>query len=184
MFFGNGSNVLMNKSRALISVPSKSLSTPSAHYHFSLDGKRAMTAKEWDNLRYEWNHVHGLTNVWKEGPLHGSERFRGGDFKSAPWSSAKTQSAAFHLNQKPLEFMRRLITATTNAGGVIWEPFGGLASASVAAIELGRHACVAEISEKFQNSEDCARSAFGRSQKTDSGPNMLMLFFEEADIKG
>ncbi|MDR1481269.1 MAG: site-specific DNA-methyltransferase [Synergistaceae bacterium] len=118
--------------------------------YFSLDGKRSMTAKEWDSLRYEWNHVHGLTNVWREDPLHGNERFRGGYFKSAPRSSARTRAAAFHLNQKPLEFMRRLITATTNTGGVIWEPFGGLASASVAAIKLGRYACTAEINEKFQ----------------------------------
>jgi site-specific DNA-methyltransferase (adenine-specific) len=118
--------------------------------YFSLDGKRSMTAKEWDSLRYEWNHVHGLTNVWREDPLHGDERFRGGCFKSAPRSSARTKAAAFHLNQKPLEFMRRLITATTNVGGVIWEPFGGLVSASVAAIELGRYACAAEINKKFQ----------------------------------
>jgi len=55
-----------------------------------------------------------------------------------------------HLNQKPLEFMRRLITSTTDENDVVWEPFGGLASASVAAIELGRHACVAEINGKFQ----------------------------------
>ncbi|MDR1571828.1 MAG: site-specific DNA-methyltransferase [Clostridiales Family XIII bacterium] len=118
--------------------------------YFSLDGKRVVTAKEWDGLRYRWNHIHGLTNVWNEGPLHGEERLRGGDCKPAPRSSAKTQAAAFHLNQKPLEFMRRLIVATTNANDTVWEPFGGLASASVAAVELGRHACVAEINEKFQ----------------------------------
>jgi site-specific DNA-methyltransferase (adenine-specific) len=127
--------------------------------YFSLDGEHAVTAKEWDGLRYVWNHVHGLTNVWSEGPLHGEERFRGGDCKSAPRSSAKTRAAAFHLNQKPLEFMRRLITATTNTDDTVWEPFGGLASASVAAIELGRHAYTAEINEKFQ------KAAIGRLSK-------------------
>ena len=118
--------------------------------YFSLDGKRDISAKEWDALRYEWHHVHGLTNIWSEGPLHGEERIRGGDFKSAPRSTAKTQMSAMHLNQKPLEFMRRLIVSTTNVGDVVWEPFGGLASASVAAIELERYACVAEINENFQ----------------------------------
>jgi site-specific DNA-methyltransferase (adenine-specific) len=118
--------------------------------YFSLDGTNDLDAKTWDALRYVWNHVHGLTNVWSEGPLHGEERFRGGNFKSAPRSSAKTQASALHLNQKPLEFMRRLITSTTSLNEVVWEPFGGLGSASVAAIELGRHACVAEINEKFQ----------------------------------
>jgi site-specific DNA-methyltransferase (adenine-specific) len=119
--------------------------------YFSLDGRRPVTAREWDKLRYEWHHVHALTNVWRCGPLHGDERIKGGDGKSAPRSKAKTQNSAMHLNQKPLEFMRRLIGSSTNPGDVVWEPFGGLASASVAAIETGRFACVAEVNEKFQD---------------------------------
>jgi hypothetical protein len=31
----------------------------------------------------------------------------------------------------------------------VWEPFGGLASASVAAVETGRFPCVAEIDHDF-----------------------------------
>jgi site-specific DNA-methyltransferase (adenine-specific) len=123
---------------------------PDGMPYFSLDGKNSVSAKEWDSLRYVWNHVHGLTNVWNEGPLQGEERLHGGDSKSAPRSAAKTQAAAFHLNQKPLEFMRRIIASTTNENDIVWEPFGGLASASVAAIELNRHPCAAEINEKFQ----------------------------------
>lgn len=119
--------------------------------YFSMDGVHSIKAEEWDNLRYEWHHVHGLTNVWNEGPLHGEERIKGGNFKSAPRSTAKTQNSAMHLNQKPLEFMKRLITSTTSPGDVVWEPFGGLASASVAAIELGRYPCVAEINDDFQD---------------------------------
>lgn len=118
--------------------------------YFSLDGIHEITAQDWDSLRYNWHHTHGLTNVWSEGQLHGSERMRGGDFKSAPRVLSKSQFSAMHLNQKPLEFMRRLITATTDKNDVVWEPFGGLASASVAAIEMGRHACVAEINANFQ----------------------------------
>jgi site-specific DNA-methyltransferase (adenine-specific) len=119
--------------------------------YFSLDGKHPVSAREWDKLRYEWHHAHGLTNVWRCGPLHGEERVKGGYGKSAPRSKAKTQNSAMHLNQKPLEFMRRLIGSSTSPGDVVWEPFGGLASASVAAIEMGRFACVAEVNEKFQD---------------------------------
>jgi hypothetical protein len=32
---------------------------------------------------------------------------------------------------------------------VVWEPFGGLASASVAAVEGGRFPCVAEVDHDF-----------------------------------
>jgi hypothetical protein len=43
--------------------------------------------------------------------------------------------SAAHLNQKPLEFMRRILNAATEPGDAVWELFGGLASASVAAVQ-------------------------------------------------
>ena len=49
----------------------------------------------------------------------------------------------------PLEFMRRIINAVTDPGDVVWEPFGGLASASVAAVEGARFPCVAEVDRDF-----------------------------------
>lgn len=54
-----------------------------------------------------------------------------------------------HLNQKPLDFMLRQISSASSRGDVVWEPFGGLATASVAAIELGRIPCVAEVDDFF-----------------------------------
>ncbi|WP_423242901.1 hypothetical protein [Bifidobacterium adolescentis] len=47
--------------------------------------------------------------------------------------------------------MDRQIHAASNEGDVVWEPFGGLASASVAAVLTGRIAYAAEIDEEFQN---------------------------------
>ncbi|MFR6194392.1 MAG: hypothetical protein ACLUJX_00080 [Bifidobacterium longum] len=43
--------------------------------------------------------------------------------------------------------MDRQIHAASNKGDVVWEPFGGLASASVAAVLTGRIAYTAEIDE-------------------------------------
>jgi DNA modification methylase len=45
--------------------------------------------------------------------------------------------------------MRRILSAVTDHGDVVWEPFGGLASAAVAAVESGRFPCVAEIDHDF-----------------------------------
>jgi len=59
--------------------------------------------------------------------------------------------ASAHLNQKPLEFMRRILVAATREGDIVWEPFGGLCSASVAAIELARLPFAAEIDDEFAN---------------------------------
>ena len=118
--------------------------------YFSLDGERPITAREWDALRHKWRHVHGLTNVWQRPPLHDSERLKGTMERSAPRTYKPSAASAAHLNQKPLEFMERQVAAVTDAGDVVWEPFGGLASASVAAVGLGRRAYVAEVDKTFQ----------------------------------
>jgi site-specific DNA-methyltransferase (adenine-specific) len=117
--------------------------------YFSLDGKTPVTAKAWDSLRYRWNHAHGLTNVWSRPPLHDNERLKGTMRRAAPRVYKPTGASAAHLNQKPLEFMERIIYAVTEPDDVIWEPFGGLASASVAAVALGRRPFVAEMDDQF-----------------------------------
>ena len=45
-----------------------------------------------------------------------------------------------------------MITAVTEPGDVVWEPFGGLCSASVAAAALGRRAFAAETDQAFAES--------------------------------
>jgi DNA methylase len=117
--------------------------------YFSFDGEKPVTAKLWDSLRYRWNHTHGLTNVWRRPPLHDSERLKGTMRRAAPRVYKPTAASAAHLNQKPLEFMERIIYAVTGPDDVIWEPFGGLASASVAAVALGRRPYAAEIDDHF-----------------------------------
>ncbi len=116
---------------------------------YSLDGLAPVSAKEWNTLRYQWNHTHGLTNVWQRGPLHDNERLKGTLRRAAPRVYKPTSSSSAHLNQKPLEFMERLVKAVTMPGDVVWEPFGGLASGSVAAVALGRQAYVAEMDPDF-----------------------------------
>ncbi|MEQ7006466.1 DNA methyltransferase [Actinopolymorpha sp. B17G11] len=117
--------------------------------YFSLDGRGVVTAKEWDGLRHRWNHQHGITNVWHRGPLHDDERLKGTLRRAAPRVYRPTAGSSAHLNQKPLEFMERLVKAVTVPGDVVWEPFGGLASGSVAAVALGRRAYVAELDKEF-----------------------------------
>lgn len=119
--------------------------------YFSIDGKTPIDERTWDSLRATWNHANGLTNVWSRQPLHNTERLKGTMRRSAPRVYKPTKSSAAHLNQKPLDLMLRQINAASNEGDVIWEPFGGLASASVAAVLAGRIAYVAEIEPEYQN---------------------------------
>lgn len=123
---------------------------------FSMDGQAPVTAKEWDELRYHWTHQHGNTNVWHRGPLHDHERLKGTLRRAAPRVYQPTPTSSAHLNQKPLEFMERLVQAVTRPGDVVWEPFGGLCSGAVAAVALGRRAFAAEMDRDF------ARLAAGR----------------------
>jgi len=122
---------------------------PAGCPYFSLDGMRPATAKEWDALRYTWRHAHGLTNVWSRRPLRDDERLRGTMRRAAPRVYKPTATSSAHLNQKPLEFMERIVSAVTDPGDVLWEPFGGLCSASVAAVNAGRHAYAAETDGEF-----------------------------------
>lgn len=107
--------------------------------YFSLDGVNEISASAWDDMRAKWNHRNGLTNVWTRPPLANSERLK-----------RENHSKSVHFNQKPLEFMERQILATTDAGDIVWEPFGGLCSASVAAIQTGRYPFAAECIEEFE----------------------------------
>lgn len=136
---------------------------PSGWPYFSLDGEKPVTAKEWDALRYRWHHQHGLTNVWRRDPLHDDERLKGTLRRAAPRVYKPTRGSAAHLNQKPLEFMERMVSAVTDPGSVVWEPFGGLASASVAAVALGRHAYAAEIDPHFADLAEERLAAAARS---------------------
>jgi len=109
---------------------------PAQRPYFSLDGRNPITETAWAHMRAKWNHAHGLTNVWPEPAVHGRERMRAGD-------------GYLHANQKPLSLMKRQILACTDPGDVIWEPFGGLCSASIAALHTGRRGFAAEMNPDY-----------------------------------
>jgi site-specific DNA-methyltransferase (adenine-specific) len=102
--------------------------------YFSRDGMRPMTQDEWASMRSIFHCPMGVTSVWERNPLKGAERIK------VPEISGK----AAHLNQKPLDLMRMIIEASSDPGHVIWEPFGGTFSASLAAKQTGRKAFAGE----------------------------------------
>lgn len=112
---------------------------PAGRPFFSKNGITPMTLEEWAAMRAIFHCPMGVTNVWERNPLKGSERIK------VPEISGK----AAHLNQKPLDLMQRIIEASTNVGDVVWEPFGGLFSASLAAKLTGRRAFAGEIDPTY-----------------------------------
>lgn len=122
---------------------------PSGYPYYSFDGKTPVTAHEWQATRSPWHHEHGITNVWDRPSLRGAERFKGSMTRSAPRTYKPTKISASHLNQKPLDLMERIVRASTDAGDIVWEPFGGLCTASLAALNLDRSARSAEPNPGF-----------------------------------
>lgn len=104
--------------------------------YFSLDGQQPVSAAEWARMRAKFYCKPGVTNVWRQPPLNGTERI-------------KTGGKSTHLNQKPLEQMKLIIEASSEPGDLVWEPFGGLCTAAVAAYQLGRKCVSAEIQRHF-----------------------------------
>ena len=122
---------------------------PAGRPYYSVDGNTPVTGEQWAAMRHVWNHHHGLTNVWAEPPLSGPERYKGRCVRGAPRTHRSTCHTATHLNQKPIELMRRIIEAASKPGDVVWEPFGGLCTATVAAVEAGRRGYAAETDDWF-----------------------------------
>jgi site-specific DNA-methyltransferase (adenine-specific) len=106
--------------------------------YFSLDGIRPATGTAWARMRSKFYCPHGVTNVWQRDPLRNGERVK-----------VTNGGRAVHLNQKPLDLMKRIILASSDMGDVVWEPFGGLFSAALAARQLNRRAFAAEIDNTY-----------------------------------
>jgi site-specific DNA-methyltransferase (adenine-specific) len=104
--------------------------------YFSMDGVRPLTGREWEAMRAKFTCELGVTNVWHEPAVRGEER-------------VKVKSKAVHLNQKPLKLMELIVRLSSEPGDMVWEPFGGLCSAALASLRLGRKAHAAEILPDF-----------------------------------
>lgn len=105
---------------------------------FSLDGINTLNGSQWEQLRGKFYCPAGVTNVWNIPALRNQERL-------------KVDNKAVHPNQKPLSLAKLIIECSTDNDDVIWEPFGGLCSFSVAAVQLNRNSYAAEINQNIYN---------------------------------
>ena len=109
---------------------------PEGKPYYSLNGICPATAEEWAKMRAKFHCDVGITNVWREPPVRGEERL-------------KDAYKSIHINQKPLRLLERMILASSDQGDVVWEPFGGLCSTAIAALNTGRQCYSAEILEDY-----------------------------------
>ena len=105
---------------------------PEGKPYFSLDGIRPATAAEWARMRAKFHCEVGITNVWREPAVRGEERL-------------KNAFKCVHMNQKPLRLLEQILLASSDPEDVVWEPFGGLCSVAIAAVNTRRRCYSAEI---------------------------------------
>ncbi len=110
---------------------------PDGRPYFAVDGKTPTSGAQWELMRSKFRCPHGYTNVWDRPPVNGHERLK------------TAAGKAVHLNQKPLDLMQLIIEASSDSGDVVWEPFGGLFSASLAARRAGRRAFACELDATY-----------------------------------
>jgi len=116
---------------------------PAGLPYFSIDGQNPITAYQWAKLRAKFYCDIGVTNVWREPQVGGSERIQG------ERNGMKYKFSSLHGSQKPLKLIELTIGASTDKGEVVWEPFGGLCPGAVVSHYLGRQYHGAEIIPEF-----------------------------------
>jgi len=116
---------------------------PAGRPYFSVNGKSPVPGRQWARLRAKFTCDVGVTNVWREPQVGGSERIQG------TRNGMKYKFRSLHGSQKPLKFIDLTIRASTEKGDVVWEPFGGLCPGAVVSCNLGRMYRAAEIIPEF-----------------------------------
>ena len=106
--------------------------------YFAKENGEPFTSSEWDLMRAKFHCELGVSNVWSLPAVRGAER-------------VKVNGSCLHMNQKPLELLERIVRSSSDPGDVVWEPFGGLCSAAIAALRTGRKAFAAEVNPLFYN---------------------------------
>jgi len=100
---------------------------PAGRPYFSMDGMSPVSASQWARMRPKWNHAHGVTNVWSEPAVRGSERLK------------DRNAQILHANQKPLRLIEQTILASNYSRlkrsrrcclGAFWWPLHGRHSVS------------------------------------------------------
>lgn len=108
--------------------------------------RRAGFLNSVESLVCMWNKGH-VWNFTTQAAMHnhfespicmGKERVKDPD-------TGKT----LHPSQKPLKLLKHIISLTTNPGDVVYDPFMGVGSTGVAAVDLGREFIGAELEQKF-----------------------------------
>jgi DNA modification methylase len=96
---------------------------------------------DFKEISHVFNKIPGLTDVWDDIDFYKEKRV--------------------HRAQKPIKLIDRLVTAYSNEGDVVLDPFSGSGTSAVVCRSLGRHFICFENDERYHEiSMDRLRTAF------------------------
>lgn len=133
---------------------------PEGRPYFSIDGETPIHKEQWAKLRAKFYCEVGITNVWREPQLNGTERIRG------TRTGMRYKFTSLHGSQKPLRFIDLIVRCCTDPGDVVWEPFGGLCPGAVISHRLRRQYRAADILPEFYGAATERLTTYDREQTT------------------
>lgn len=85
----------------------------------------------YEQMRAKFACPAGITNVWRH--------------PTVPHQRRTTVRHSSHPNEKPVPLIERIVTASTDPGDVVWDPFSGVGTTAVACIYSKRRCYASEI---------------------------------------
>ena len=83
----------------------------------------------YSKLSQTFNPQMGFTDVWTDIDFYSERRY--------------------HPTQKPLKLIRRLVSASSNKGDIVLDPFSGAGSTQISCVQLERHYIGIELEKKY-----------------------------------
>jgi DNA modification methylase len=88
----------------------------------------------YSKLAQTFNPQMGFTDVWTDIDFYSEKRY--------------------HPTQKPLKLIRRLVSASSNEGDVVLDPFAGAGSTQISCLQLHRHYIGIELDKDYFNTAE------------------------------
>ena len=112
---------------------------PQGRPYFDIGLSTKLDYPKYHTMRSKFHCPLGVTNVWHVPTVHSQHRIR-------------TPAGNTHPNQKPVALMERIITASSDPDDVVWDPFAGVGTTAIAAINTRRRAYTSEINPDYWES--------------------------------
>jgi len=116
--------------------------------YFTASHETILWAKKDNKEKHTFNYEVMKNGNWDEDFIKKTEKqMRSVWAIGTPKQSEKTFGK--HPTQKPIELLRRIILASTNAGDLVLDPFTGSSTTGIMAVELGRKFIGTDLEKEY-----------------------------------